>query len=88
MFFFPNCSFCSSILGCFAYGSSLLFSFVELKKEKERWAKDLEDMKATLRSSENNLATVSALADSRVADANRALDLARQLRRDADWDIF
>ena len=45
-------------------------------------------MKATLRSSENNLSTVSALADSRVADANRALDLARQLRRDADRDVF
>ena len=68
--------------------SSLFFFLVELEKEKERWAKDLEDMKATLHSSENKLATVSALADSRVADANRALALARQLHRDADQDVF
>ena len=88
MFFFRNCCFCPSILGCFGCEFSLLSSFVELKREKERWAKDLEDMKTTLRSSENKLSTVSALADSRVADANRALDLARQLRRDADRDIF
>ena len=89
MFFFHNYCFCPSILGCFGYEFFLLSSFVELKREKERWAKDLEDMKkTTLRSSENKLSTVSALADSRVADANRALDLARQLRRDADRDVF
>ena len=66
----------------------MFFFLADLEKDKEWWAKDLEDMKTTLHSSENKLSTVSALADSRVADANRALDLARQLRRDADRDVF
>lgn len=66
---------------------SFLFS-VDFEKEKERWAKDLDDMKATLRASENNAASVRALADSRCADADHRLALAKELRRDADRDVF
>lgn len=44
-------------------------------------------MKETLRTSKNSAAMVRALADSH-EEAARQLSLARQLRRDADRDIF
>lgn len=62
----------------------LFVAFSDYDREKEKWMNDLNDMRETLRTSENQLTQVS----SQLEESERRLSSAMQIRRDADRDVL
>lgn len=80
-FFSLDCVCLLFVLTCFLF-------FSELTREKEQWTKDREEMKNTLRASENQAAEVRLVATSRLEEADQLLSLAMKIRGDVDRDVL
>lgn len=71
-----------------SFHSFSFFFSLDLLKEKKRLLKEAEEMKETLRTSENRLEQVRVLAEAHVEEAEEQLAQAKLIRRGANRDLL